>query len=77
MNALSFLGVDSNDSELLDLVMTQLSPTQPPEERAARAGECLYRDLAGRIGMMRVLIPSDRAVHRTIHTTPGDYQAAA
>lgn len=78
VNALSFLGVDAGDAELLKLVTTQLSPVHlPPDERAARAGECLYRDLAGRIGMMRVLIPSDRAVHRTISTTPGDERAAA
>ncbi|WP_331758903.1 ATP-binding protein [Streptomyces anulatus] len=77
-NALSFLGVDTNDTELLDRVMNGLSPVHLPEdERAARAGECLYRDLAGRIGMMRVLIPADRAIHRTITTTPSDYRTAA
>ncbi|MDX3488392.1 ATP-binding protein [Streptomyces sp. ID05-18] len=77
-NALSFLGVDTNDTELLDRVMNGLSPVHLPEdERAARAGECLYRDLAGRIGMMRVLIPADRAIHRTITITPSDYRTAA
>ncbi|MCX4792266.1 ATP-binding protein [Streptomyces sp. NBC_01221] len=40
-------------------------------------GECLYRDLAGRIGMMRVVIPADPAVMAVIHTTPSDYRAAA
>ncbi|GAB2711668.1 ATP-binding protein [Kitasatospora kifunensis] len=76
--ALAFLGVDATDSHLLDLVTTGLSPIDLPEnEKAARAGECLYHDLAGRIGLMRVLIPRDEAIARTIRTTPGDYQATA
>lgn len=78
--ALDFLGVDSTDVDLLDLVTTQLSPLDlPDEEKAARAGECLYRDLAGRIGQMKVLIPLDHGVLRTIRTTPNGhgYGAAA
>jgi len=76
--ALAFLGVDAGDSDLLDLVTTGLSPIDlPDEERAQRAGECLYRDLAGRIGLMKVLIPLDEAVMRGIHTTPGDFRTAA
>ena len=75
---LEFLGVDAADPDLLDLVTAQLSPIGlPDEEKAARAGECLYRDLAGRIGLMRVLPPADEEVLKVIHTTPGDYQAAA
>ncbi|MEV6726239.1 ATP-binding protein [Streptomyces xanthochromogenes] len=75
---LEFLGVDATDPDLLDLVTGQLSPIGlPDEEKAARAGECLYRDLASRIGLMRVLPPADEAVLKVIHTTPGDYQAAA
>ncbi|MFE0200713.1 ATP-binding protein [[Kitasatospora] papulosa] len=78
--ALEFLGLDAADAELLDLVTAGLSPLDPDltdEERAARAGECLYRDLAGRIGLMKVLIPADEAIRRVIHTTPSDYRAAA
>lgn len=76
--ALDFLGVDSTDPELLDLVTAGLSPLDlPDEEKLTRAGECLYRDLAGRIGLMKVLIPSDPAVERVIHTTPSDYRTAA
>ncbi|MDH2392193.1 ATP-binding protein [Streptomyces sp. HNM0663] len=75
---LEFLGVDATDAELLDLVTAGLSPLDlPDEEKLARAGECLYRDLAGRIGLMKVLIPEDEAVKRVIHTTPSDYRAAA
>ncbi|MFB7224573.1 ATP-binding protein [Streptomyces sp. NPDC056227] len=75
---LEFLGVDATDPELLDLVTVGLSPLDlPEEEKLARAGECLYRDLAGRIGLMKVLIPMDPAVMRVIHTTPSDYRTAA
>ncbi|WP_331719653.1 ATP-binding protein [Streptomyces virginiae] len=76
--SLEFLGVDSTDTDLLDLVTGGLSPLDLPEDqRRARAGECLYRDLVGRIGLMRVLIPRDRAIERVIHTTPTGAQAAA
>ncbi|WP_331718411.1 ATP-binding protein (plasmid) [Streptomyces sp. NBC_01544] len=75
---LEFLGVDATDPELLDLVTAGLSPLDlPEEEKLARAGECLYRDLAGRIGLMKVLIPMDPAIMRVIHTTPSDYRTAA
>ncbi|MGP4003627.1 ATP-binding protein [Streptomyces sp. 8N706] len=75
---LEFLGVDATDADLLDLVTAGLSPIDlPEEEKVARAGECLYRDLGGRIGLMKVLIPFDPAVMRVIHTTPSDYRAAA
>ncbi|MFE2498804.1 ATP-binding protein [Streptomyces scopuliridis] len=75
---LEFLGVDATDAGLLDLVTAGLSPLDlPDEEKLARAGECLYRDLLGRIGLMKVLIPHDPAVMRVIHTTPSDYRTAA
>ncbi|MFI5704688.1 ATP-binding protein [Streptomyces xanthochromogenes] len=75
---LEFLGVDATDPDLLDLVTAGLSPIDlPDEERLLRAGECLHRDLAGRIGLMKVLIPADEAVMKVIHTTPTDYRTAA
>ncbi|WP_331736754.1 ATP-binding protein (plasmid) [Streptomyces canus] len=78
VRGLDFLGVDSADPDLIDLVTSGLSPIDLPEdERFARAGECLYRDLAGRVGLMKVLIPFDAAVARAIHTTPSDYRTAA
>ncbi|WP_425586832.1 ATP-binding protein [Streptomyces yanii] len=68
---LEFLGVDAADPELLDLVSAGLSPLDlPEEEKLALPGECLYRNLAGRIGLMKVLIPMDPVVMRVIHTTP-------
>ncbi|MBD0742999.1 ATP-binding protein [Streptomyces sp. CBMA152] len=74
---LDFLGVDATDADLLDTV-TRLSPLDlPEEERLARAGECLYRDLLGRIGLMKVLIPLDPAVMEVIHTTPSTAGAPA
>ncbi|MGX1025403.1 hypothetical protein RKD37_000160 [Streptomyces ambofaciens] len=78
VRGLDFLGIDSNNPDLLDLVTSGLSPIDlPEEERFARAGECLYRDLAGRVGLMKILIPFDAPVARAIHTTPSDYRAAA
>ncbi|MEJ8631962.1 ATP-binding protein [Streptomyces sp. MS2.AVA.5] len=75
---LEFLGVDAGDPDLLDLVTAGLSPLDlPDDEKLARAGECLYRDLSGRIGLMKVLIPMDEAIMRVIHTTPSDYRPAA
>ncbi|MGW8544525.1 ATP-binding protein [Streptomyces albidoflavus] len=70
--SLAFLGADDTDPDLLDLV-SSLSPIDlPEEERRARAGEALYRDLSGRIGLMRVVIPHDPTVMDVIHTTPSD-----
>lgn len=78
VRGLDFLGVDSTDPDLLDLVTSGLSPIDLPEdERIARAGECLYRDLPGRVGLMKVLIPFDARVARSIHTTPTDHRTAA
>ncbi|EPH40946.1 ATP-binding protein [Streptomyces aurantiacus] len=75
---LDFLGVDATDPDMLDLVTSGLSPINLPEdERLARAGECLYRDLNGRIGLMKILIPADAAAARAIHTTPTSSLAAA
>ncbi|MFE4922347.1 ATP-binding protein [Streptomyces sp. NPDC056661] len=76
--SLEFFGVNTTDPELLDLVTAGLSPLDlPEEEKLAPAGECLYRDLASRIGLMKVLIPMDPPIIRVIHTTPSDYRAAA
>ncbi|GAA3808553.1 ATP-binding protein [Streptomyces chiangmaiensis] len=78
VRGLDFLGVDSTDPDLLDLVTSGLSPIDlPEEERLARAGECLYRDLAGRVGLMKVLIPFDDPVERAIHTTPTGQRTTA
>ncbi|MCZ4125440.1 ATP-binding protein [Streptomyces sp. H39-S7] len=72
MRGLEFLGLDSTDRNLVDLVTTGLSPMDlSAEEKAVRAGECLYRDLNKRIGTMRVLLPSDPKAQEQIHSTPG------
>ena len=71
---LDFLGLDTGDAELLELVTTGLSPgrgTTAGSEHAGRLGECLYRDLHQRVGTMRVVIPADPDVERQIHSTPG------
>ncbi|MFG2437876.1 ATP-binding protein [Streptomyces sp. NPDC048508] len=68
---LRFLGCDPNDDDLLNLVTTGLSPINVSEdEKAARAGECLHRDLNGRIGGMQILIPADEQAALQIHSQP-------
>ncbi|WP_030883600.1 ATP-binding protein [Streptomyces sp. NRRL F-5053] len=69
---LAFLGLDPADEDLLTLVTTELSPLHASvTEQAARAGECLARDLYGRIGTLRVLIPLDPRAAEAIHSDPG------
>lgn len=70
---LAFLGCSDQDEDLLTLVTTGLSPNRPDmndEERAARAGECLHRDLTGRIGAMQIVIPADEDIAAAIHSQP-------
>ncbi|MFD5185322.1 ATP-binding protein [Streptomyces sp. NPDC058372] len=68
---LQFLGCDPHDDELLSVVTTELSPiTVSDEDKAARAGECLHRDLTGRIGGMQILIPPDPEAAAHIHSQP-------
>lgn len=70
---LGFLGCNPEDEDLLALVTSQLSPNNPElteEERAARAGECLHRDVAGRIGAMQITLPADPEAAEAIHSQP-------
>jgi len=69
---LDFLDLDPTDPQMIKMITENLSPINlNDEERALRAGECLYRDLRKRIGGMKVLIPADEEAERAIHTTPG------
>ncbi|MFI5753131.1 ATP-binding protein [Streptomyces sp. NPDC051644] len=77
--ALRFLGCNPDDEDLLTLVTTGLSPNSPDlsdEERAARAGECLHRDLTSRIGAMQVTLPADEKAVAHIHSQPMQSAAA-
>ncbi|WP_405720596.1 ATP-binding protein [Streptomyces sp. NBC_00046] len=77
--ALRFLGCNPDDEDLIALVTTGLSPNGPElsdEERAARAGECLHRDLTGRIGAMQVTLPADEQAVAHIHSQPMQSAAA-
>ncbi|MFI8930617.1 ATP-binding protein [Streptomyces sp. NPDC053474] len=68
---LTFLDLDPDDAELLELVTTGLSPLNESDDiQALRAGECLKRDLFGRIGSMRVQIPLDPQIAEVIHSDP-------
>ncbi|WP_460113945.1 ATP-binding protein [Streptomyces platensis] len=68
---LAFLGLDPDDADLVELVTTGLSPMDVADEvRAQRAGECLHRDLYGRIGGMQIVIPADPEAAAAIHSDP-------
>jgi hypothetical protein len=68
---LAFLGLDPDDEGLVELVTKGLSPLhESDQEQAARAGECLARDLFGRIGEVRVVIPLDEDAAEAIHSDP-------
>ncbi|WP_411146434.1 ATP-binding protein [Streptomyces sp. x-80] len=68
---LAFLDLDPTDEDLVELVTTGLSPMDVADEvRAQRAGECLHRDLYGRIGGMQVVIPADPEAAAAIHSDP-------
>jgi hypothetical protein len=68
---LRFLGCDPNDEDLVALVTTGLSPINvSDDEKTARAGECLHRDLNGRISGMQILIPADERAAAHIHSQP-------
>lgn len=70
---LAFLGLDPQDEDLVTVVTTELSPLPDDEDTDAateRAGECLLRDLSGRVGAMQVLIPFDEVVAQHMHSQP-------
>ncbi len=64
---LDFLGLDSADPYLLDLVTTGLSPLSDP----ARKGEALFTDTRRRTGQIKIIIPPLPRVAASILTTPG------
>ncbi|MFG2526007.1 ATP-binding protein [Streptomyces sp. NPDC048527] len=73
---LDFLDLDPRDPELLEMVTTRLSPLDESEVvQAQRAGECLVRDLFGRIGAMRVQMPLDPDLADVIHSDPEQARA--
>ncbi|ASY37094.1 MULTISPECIES: ATP-binding protein [unclassified Streptomyces] len=68
---LAFLGCDPEDEDLMHLVTNELSPPgASPTEKEERAGECLHRDMDGRIGLMQVALPADERAVECIRTEP-------
>jgi hypothetical protein len=58
------------------VVTAELSPTNlPAAEAELRAGECLHRDLAARIGALKVLMPLDDLVLPHMFSDPEVAQA--
>ncbi|MFE4019283.1 ATP-binding protein [Streptomyces sp. NPDC059101] len=68
---LAFLDLNPDDEDLVEMVTTGLSPIDVADDvRTQRAGECLHRDLYGRIGGMQVLLPADPVAAKAIHSDP-------
>jgi hypothetical protein len=68
---LEFLGLDATEPGLVDLVTKELSPVHGNEaERERRAGECLYRHLAGSVEQVKIMLPPLPEVAEAILTTP-------
>jgi hypothetical protein len=57
-DALRFLGSDGRDDNVETITSLQ-------------TGECLMRDLSGRLGLVRIAAPDDPAVVSAFSTTPG------
>jgi hypothetical protein len=70
---LEFLGLDSEDEDLVRLVTTGLSPVG----QAGREGEMLLRDPRMNVGRIRVIVPPVPRISRAIFTTPGARAEAA
>jgi len=64
-SALGFLGVRGSDDAAARL------------EAGLREGQCLYRDVRDRVGLLQVLPPALAEVHDAFNTTPGTHPALA
>lgn len=69
---LRFLGLDSEDEDLLRLVTTGLSPVG----QAGREGEMLLRDPRMQVGRIKVVVPPVTRLEESIFTTPSRAHAA-
>src|SRR4029453_14798102 len=64
-SALRVLGVRGSDDAAARL------------EAGLREGQCLYRDVRDRVGLLQVLPPALAEVHDAFNTTPGTHPALA
>lgn len=69
---LEFLGLPTDDEDLIRLVTTGLSPVG----KADRLGEMLLRDPRTQIGRVKALVPPVARIQEGIFTTPGETAAA-
>ncbi|MFK0223708.1 ATP-binding protein [Streptomyces vinaceus] len=70
---LRFLGLDSDDEDLLRLVTTGLSPVG----QVGREGEMLLRDPRMQVGRIQVIAPEVPRLRKHLFTTPGRTPAGA
>ena len=74
-----WIGLDSEDQDVIELVTTELSPKDPATEEVPehRRGEALFRDAYGTIGKTKMLMPSNPKRARAAMASPGRNSDAA
>jgi hypothetical protein len=71
IRALDWLGLDSTDEDLIELVTTDLSPMDENNKvLPGREGEGLMRDAAQRYGKLQILRPAREERYQAILSTP-------
>lgn len=72
---LEWLGMDSTDEGLLDVLMNQTSPAGSHGVPEHRRGEAFMRDTSRNIGRMKVMAPSVPARNKAVRTSPPERAA--
>lgn len=75
-NGLIWLDMDHHDPDLVDMVTTDISPKTAHGVEPHRRGEGIMRDASGRIGRIKILLPSLPERRAAVLTTPKDPSAA-
>ncbi|MGL5823590.1 MAG: ATP-binding protein [Nocardioides sp.] len=67
---LKWLDMDSEDDELLEMLVADTSPVGPNGVEEWRRGEAFIRDSSGNIGRLKVLAPSVLERNKAVRTSP-------
>lgn len=69
---IQWIDMDSDDEELLEMLMNETSPRTATGTPEHRKGEGFIRDSAGNIGRIKILAPSLPSRNKAVRTTPPD-----
>lgn len=75
--SLEWLGLNSGDEDLLTLLTEDTSPVTAEGVAEHRRGEAFLRDSSGRIGRMKVLLPSLADRNAAVRTSPPELSAVS